>query len=152
LAADFTTANIADNQIYSILTASLPVTIIRRILFMSGDPRYNGHKLYDVSSNTVFRLLCPLQRYKNTSTDRLEQVEFYESNVRQVIYSLRGKSFEPLIEHIKSVFSIDPLPVREYTKAYASVLLSVLLYQILVYYNCKTNKENSRAIKYLLGT
>jgi hypothetical protein len=26
---------------------------------------------------------------------------------------LRGKSIEPLIEHIKSVFRIDPLPVRE---------------------------------------
>ena len=32
LAADFTTANIPDNHIYSILTSSLPVTIIRRTL------------------------------------------------------------------------------------------------------------------------
>ena len=41
LAADFTTANnIPDNQIYSILTASLPVTIIKRTLFMSADPSW----------------------------------------------------------------------------------------------------------------
>ena len=68
-------------------------------------------------------------------------VEFYESNFGQAIYSLRSKSIEPLIEHIKSVFRIDPLPVRGYDKVYAIVLLSVQLYQILVYYNCKTLTE-----------
>jgi hypothetical protein len=47
LAADFTTANIPDNQIYSELTASLPVTIIRKTLFIFADPGYDDHKLYD---------------------------------------------------------------------------------------------------------
>ena len=75
-----------------------------------------------------------------------------ESNVGQTVYSLRSISIEPLIEHIKSVFRIDPLPVRGYAKACALVLLSVLLYQILVYYNCKTDKDSSRTIKYMLGT
>jgi hypothetical protein len=42
LTADFTTANIPDNQMYSVMTASLPVTIIREILFMSADPGYDG--------------------------------------------------------------------------------------------------------------
>ena len=37
LTADFTTANIPDNQMYSILTASLPLAIIRRTLYMSVD-------------------------------------------------------------------------------------------------------------------
>jgi hypothetical protein len=47
LIADFTTANIPYNQIYSKLTASLLFTIIRRILFMSTDPGYDDHELYD---------------------------------------------------------------------------------------------------------
>ena len=38
LAVDFTTANIPDNHMYSILTASLPVTMIKRTLYMSADP------------------------------------------------------------------------------------------------------------------
>ena len=48
LAADFTTANIPDNQMYSILIArsSLPVTIIKKILYMSADPGYDDHELY----------------------------------------------------------------------------------------------------------
>jgi Transposase DDE domain len=153
LAADFTTANIADNKIYDKLTTNLPVTIIKRTLFMSADPGYDDHKLYDLSSSMGFRLVCPVQRYKNTSSmERIKLVEFYKSEVGQAIYSLRGKSIEPLIEHIKSVFRIDPLPVRGYDRACAAVLLSVLLYQILVYYNCKTNKDKPRAIKYMLGT
>jgi hypothetical protein len=37
LAADFTIANITDNKIYDKLITNLPVTIIKRTLFMSAD-------------------------------------------------------------------------------------------------------------------
>ena len=152
LAADFTTANIPDNQLYDILTASLPLTIIGRTLYMSADPGYDDHKLYDLSTELGFRLMCPVQRYKSTPIDRIKLIEFYKSEVGQAIYSLRGISIQPLIEHVKSVFRIDPLPVRGYDRACAIVLLSVLLYQILVYYNCKTDRDNPMSIKYMLGT
>jgi Transposase DDE domain len=153
LAADFTTANIPDNQLYDILTASLSLAIIKRILYMSADPGYDDHKLYELSKEMGFQLVCPVKRYKNTPIERIKMIEFYESNVGQTVYSLRSISIEPLIEHIKSVFRIDPLPVRGYAKACALVLLSVLLYQILVYYNCKTDKDSpTRTIKYMLGT
>ena len=152
LSADFTTANIPDNQIYSILISSLPATIIKRISYMSADPGYDDNKLYDLSDNMGFQLVCPIRRYRNTSYERIELIEFYESTIGQFIYSLRGTSIEPLIGHIKSAFRIDSLPVRGYDQACAIVLLSVLVYQILVYYNCKTNNKNPMAIKYMLGT
>jgi hypothetical protein len=152
LAADFTTANIPDNQMYGILTTSLPFTIIRRTLYISADPGYDDHELYDLSNSMEFRLVCPVRRYKNTPADRIKLVEFYESNIGQAIYSLRGTSIEPLIWHIKSAFRIDPLHVSGYAKSCAIVLLSVLLYQILVYYNCKTDRDNPMAIKYMIGT
>ena len=117
LAVDFTTANIPDNQVYSILTASLPVTIIKRTLYMSADPGYDDHELYDLSTDMGFQLVCPVKRYRNTPSDRIKLVEFYESDIGQTIYSLRSISIEPLIEHIKSVFRIYPLPVRGYAKA-----------------------------------
>jgi hypothetical protein len=87
--------------------------------------------MYDLSIDIGFQLVCPVKRYRNTPSDRIKLVEFYESEVGQTIYSLRSISIEPLIEHIKSVFRIDPLPVRGYDKASSVVLLSVLLYQIL---------------------
>ena len=49
LAADFTTANIPDNQIYNTLIASLPVTTSRKILYVSADPGYNDHEMYELS-------------------------------------------------------------------------------------------------------
>ena len=106
LAADFTTANIPDNQMYSILTArSLPVTIVKRTLYMSADPGYDDHALYDLSSSMGFRLVCPVQRYQNTPANRIKLIEFYKSKVGQAIYSLRSTSIEPLIGHISNLRS-----------------------------------------------
>jgi hypothetical protein len=70
----------------------------------------------------------------------------------QSIYNQRRISVEPLIEHTKSIYRIDPLPVSGFHAASAIVLLSVLLYQIMVYYNCKTEKINPKSIKYMLET
>ncbi len=120
---------------------------------MVADHEYDDKKLYEYSKKTLkIDLVCPVERYKSTSKKRLELVCFYQSALGQAIYSQRGISVEPLIEHIKSIFRIDPLPVRGFHTVSAIVLLSVLLYQIMVYYNCKTKKINPKSIKYMLGT
>ena len=49
------------------------------------------------------------------------------------LQSKKNISVEPLIEHIKSVFRIDPLPARGFHVVSAIVLISVLLYQIMWY-------------------
>ena len=151
LSADVTTANVHDNQVYGELTCSLPSTTIKETSYMTADPGYGDHELYDLSMSLGFQIVCPV-RYRNTPEERLKLVDFYESALGQVVYSKRGTSIEPLIEHIKSIFRIDPLPVRGYDKACTVFTsYSVLLYQILVYYNCKMQKDNPRAIKYMIG-
>ena len=124
-----------------------------KIHFMVADPGFNGKKLYDLSLKKGFQLVCPVKRYKNTPVERLKLVEFYESALGQIIYSRRRISIEPLIEHIKSVFRIDPVPVRGRENVRGIILLVVLLYQILVYYNCKVLKNDNprRDIKYMIG-
>jgi hypothetical protein len=97
-------------------------------------------------------LVCPLLKDTKYSKKRLELVCFYQSELGQAICSQRRISVESLIEHIKSVFRIDPLPVRGFHKVSAIVLLSILLYQIMVYYNCKKDESNPKSIKYMLGT
>ncbi len=52
---------------------------------------------------------------------------------------------------MKDVFAIDPLPVRGFDKVRSIVLLSVLLYQVMVYYNYLTGRP-LRALKYMLGS
>ena len=100
-------------------------------------------------------LVCPVERYENTPKEGLDLVCFYQSSLGQAtIYGRRRRiSIEPsLIEHIKSVFRIDSLPARGFHTVSAIVLLSILLYQIMVYYNCKTRKINPKSIKYMFGT
>ena len=152
LLADVTTANISDKPLYPDVVAHLSPEILWKIHFMIADPGYDGKKLYDLSMVKGFQLVCPVRRYKNTPEERLKLVEFYESALGQVVYSRRSTSIEPLIEHIKSVFRIDPVPVKRLDKVRGIVLLSVLLYQILVYYNCKMQKDGPRrSIKYMIG-
>lgn len=135
-------------------SSSSTITTIpeEKICYMIGDSGYDDQRLYDLSINRGFELICLVQRYEHTPADRLELIQFYESELGQTIYSWRSKSIEPLIEHIKSVFRIDPLPIRGYHMAAGIVLLSVLLYQIIVYYNCKTCKEHPKTIKHMLGS
>jgi hypothetical protein len=149
LSADFTQADVQDNQIYPTITSSIP----QGVHYMAADSGYDDYKLYNLSTERGFELVCPVSEiYSHTSNDRLQLIEFYESELGQVIYSWRGISVEPLIEHIKDVFKIDPLSTRGYQKAAGITLLSVLLYQIIVYYNCKTRKEHPKAIKHMLGS
>jgi hypothetical protein len=153
LTADLTTANVQDNQMYVTLTSSSLVFSLPSLRYMAADPGYDDRKLYEHTKKTLgMDLVCPVERYKSTSKKRLELVCFYQSGLGQSIYNQRGISVEPLIEHIKSVFKIDPLPVRGFHAISAVVLISVLLYQIMVYYNCKVGKLNPKSIKYMLGT
>ena len=85
-------------------------------------------------------LVCPVERYESTPKERLELVCFFQSELGQTIYKQRGISVEPLIEHIKSVFRIDPLPVRGFKTVSSTVLLSVLLYQMMMY--CTVRRIN----------
>ena len=62
LAADVTTANVQDNQMYNPIISSSSIS--SETCFIIGDSRYDDHKLYDLSTKRGFELVCPVQRYK----------------------------------------------------------------------------------------
>jgi len=144
LSADFTTANVPDSKVYGRVTASL-----RGVRYVDGDRGYDVDDFYELSRERGFDLVCSRGRYENTHPDRIELVFFYESELGQLVYSWRSKSVEPLFEQIKDVFGIDPSPIRGSRGAESVVLLSVLLYQLMVYYNRLTGRP-SRALKHVL--
>lgn len=143
----------SDKPVYPDMVSGLHSETIKKIHYMVADPAgYDDKELYDLSTRLGFQLVCPVHRYRKTPPEeRLKLVDFYKSALGQVIYSKRSTSIEPLIEHVKSIFRIDSLSVRGCDKVSAIVLLSILLYQILVYYNCKLQKDDPRAIKYMVG-
>lgn len=149
LSADFTTANITDNKMYESITSTLPTGMVRYVV---GDEGYDDHKLCDFSRYRGHLLVFPLQRYKyTTNNNRLALLQFYQSEFGQHVYSKRSISVEPLMEQIKDVFDIDPLPVRGFDKARSIVLISILLYQLMVYYNYLAERP-LRALKHMLGS
>ena len=67
LSADVTTANVQDNQVYGILASNLPIETIKKTHYMTADPPgYDDQKLYDLSADLGFHLVCPVHRYKST--------------------------------------------------------------------------------------
>ncbi len=114
------------------------------------DPAYDDSKLYCSSEKYHLRLICPVKKYYSTPPVRLKLVEFYNSDEGQEIYQNRKISIEPLFEIIKDTFGIRILPVKGSEKAKSFVLICVLVYQLAVYYNCITRKENPRIVKRML--
>jgi hypothetical protein len=53
-AADVTTANVQDNQVYQVLTSCLPLEIIKKTHYMVADPGYDDQYLYEFSKNNKF--------------------------------------------------------------------------------------------------
>ena len=131
LSADFTQADVQDNQMYPTITCSSSLPQGVRYMAAADSGYDDDHKLYNLSiDRRGFELVCPVSEiYNNTSSDRLRLIEFYESELGQIIiYSWRGISVEPLIEHIKDVFKIDPLPIRGYQKSsWTSTAISTAL-------------------------
>ena len=142
------------NPMTSSMTTTTTTTTIpkEKICYMIGDSGYDDQKLYDISINRGFELICPVQRYEYTPADRLEGIQFYESELGQAIYSWRSKSIEPLIEHIKSVLENRPITGKRLSEGLLEEYFSqVLLYQILVYYNYKTRRsQEPKGIRHVL--
>ena len=106
---------------------------------MVADQGYDDKELYEYIKKTLrIDLVCPQLDDMNIPKRGLSLYAFINWYYEQTIYNKRRTSIESLIEHIKSVFRINPLQVRGFHTVSAIVYyLSVLLYQIMVYYNCK---------------
>jgi hypothetical protein len=67
---------------YSAIRSSLPL----EVRYMAADSGYDDHKLYNLSIDRGFELVCPVSEiYNNTSSERLQLIDFYESELGQVI-------------------------------------------------------------------
>ena len=75
---------------YVPLTSSSSVFSLPSVRYMAADPGYDDKKLYEYSRKTLgIDLVCPAERYENTSKKRLELVCFYKSILGQSIYNQR---------------------------------------------------------------
>ena len=77
LTTDVTTANVPDNKMY--IPLSLYLYSLYHMCYTSHDPDYDDKNLYEYGKKVLgIDLICPVERYENTSKKRLELVCFYE--------------------------------------------------------------------------
>jgi hypothetical protein len=93
LTADVTTTtNVPGNKMYFPLTSPSPSLTfsLLTLRYMVADPGYDDKKLYEYSKSIENRSgLSSVERYENTSKERLELVCFYQSVLGKTIYNKR---------------------------------------------------------------
>jgi len=146
LSAEITTANVHDGKMFETLVESL-AGLVENILC---DPAYDSKSLYQYSNKNHLRLITPIKQYSHTPPERIKLVEFYNSVTGQKLYSQRKISIEPLFEYLKDTFDIRTVPVKGLYNVKSFVLICVLVYQLIVYYNCIIGVENPRIVKRML--
>jgi len=82
LSADFTQANVYDNQIYPAITSSLP----QGVRYVAADLGYDDYKLYNLSIDRGFELVYPTPPFKwQTAIDKfLWFGNKHQNNIRQI--------------------------------------------------------------------
>ena len=134
-------------------SSSSSVFSLPSLRHMAADPGYDDRKLYEYSRKALgMDLVCPVERYKNTPKRGLSLCAFINLDWDSPSATREGDIYRAIDRTHQVSLGIDPLPVRGFHAVSAVVLLSVLLYQIMVCYSCKTGKLNPKSIKYVLGT
>ncbi len=146
LSADVSTANVSDGKMYETLVKPL-AGLVENILC---DVPYDDKSLYQFSDERHLRLICPIKIYPSTPPERIKLADFYNSVQGQELYSQRKVSIEPLFEIFKDTFNIRTVHVKGFDNVKSFVLVCVLVYQLVVYYNCIIGAENPRTVKRML--
>ncbi len=146
LSADVSTTNVSDGKMFETLVEPL-AGLVENVLC---DVPYDDKSLYQFSDGRHLRLICPIKIYPSTPPERIKLADFYNYVQGQELYSQRKVSIEPLFEIFKDTFNIRTVHVKGFDNVKSFVLVCVLVYQLIVYYNCIIGAENPRTVKRML--
>ena len=138
LSADFTQADVQDNQIYPAITSS---SLPQGVRYMTGDSGYDDdHNLYSLSIGRGFELVSPVsEKYNNTSSERLQLIHWGSVSV------------EPLIEHIRGFQNRSFTSKRASESSGNSTAIGIDLSDHGLLQLQEGNKQ-PKAIKHMLGS
>ena len=136
LLADVEPNNVTENKVFNTMIEELPDTT-RRVL---ADEGYDDQKLIlkvEKKARRGFRrrMLVPMNAYKNTPEWRLDYVSWYQSDKGRSLYARRKITVEPMFETLKNIFDHRRSWMKGLKNNQAIMLLIVLCYQLLIYYN-----------------
>ena len=136
LLADVAANNVPENQVFDPLIEQLP-EVTRRVLADEGydDQKLMGKVEIKAAHGFCRRMMVPMQSYANTPEWRRDYVRWYQSEPGQELYGQRKITIEPLFEILQNIFDYRRSWMKGLKNNQAIMLLIVLCYQLLIYYN-----------------
>jgi len=138
LLADVEPNNVPENKMFEPMIEQLPDKT-RRVI---ADEGYDDKKLIlkvEKKARNGFsrRMLVPMEEHENTPEWRLDYVAWYQSEKGKALYARRKVTVEPMFEILKNIFDHRRSWMKGLKNNQAIMLLIVLCYQLLIYYNLK---------------
>jgi len=101
------------------------------------DASYDDSKLIDQCEAHAIEVLVPLAKPIGVSTSqkRRDRAAYLATPEGKSRYQQRGSSIEPFFATIKSLFGLDPLPVKGKIKVSAFILLALYAWNLIVLFN-----------------
>ena len=144
--------NVQENKVLAPMIAQLPPET-RRVI---ADEGYDDNELIlmvERKARRGFRrrMLVPMAAHKHTPEWRLDYVSWYQSETGQALFRRRKITIEPLFEILKNLFDHRRNWMKGLKNNRAIMLLIVLCYQLLIYYNWKRGSRLSGVKEILDG-
>jgi hypothetical protein len=101
------------------------------------DASYDDSKLIDHCEAQAIEVLAPLAKPIGASTPqkRRDRAAYLATPEGKSRYKQRGSSIEPFFATIKSLFGLDPLPIKGKIKSSAFILLALYAWNLIVLFN-----------------
>jgi Transposase DDE domain len=142
LAADVTSANIADNEQAPALIKVLPPGL----RFLLGDQHYHDQTLSQQCNQRGCVLLTSFTAKNNPYPHHDDRVE-----VRKILHKTRSIAIENFNEHFKAIFDVHgSLPTKGLVATQRFVLSAVFVYQLAILYSFLQNSDLRSGFKALL--
>lgn len=142
LAAEVTSANVADNEQASTLIETLPADL----RFLLGDQHYHDEALMRLCDQRNCNLVTSFTGKNNPYPHHDDGVE-----VRRILHKTRSIAIENFNEHFKAIFDVHgSVPTKGLAATQRFVLGAVLVYQLAILYCFLRNLDLRIGLKALL--
>jgi len=132
-----TTANVSDFA----KGATLFSHLAKNVLVQLADKGYDNQDFFIKLWKRGKVFVTPIKKNERKEGINLVRNLLYQISLALKVYQKRNVTIEPFNGRIKSLFHLNPLPVKGKKKVKLVILSAVLSYQLIVMYNMKSHRK-----------
>lgn len=130
-------ANRKDAQVFKEELAS---ELLPKTQLALADGGYDEEDCYTLCDDQEVTLLAPITVKKHTPPERRERARLFHSAEAKEVYALRKTTVEPFQGQLKSLFSLEYLPIKGLLNVRTLVTLATVAYSLLVMLNIRLQR------------